>query len=333
MAPPTPPPPLSQDLAAPQSPSLSLSNPPISSVFSSLEAPASSLLLSSDQVTPSASVVGNKSGLINTPANSSPSPMVMGSPSATGQGSTISDPSLPQHKNFNWTNNLHSAARFPVTEVPVSTSAEGRPRVRVSNGVFERGAKIHSDYIVGIFYGKAPSYGKIWGVLNYLWGKDKRVTIHHLSKNAYLFYIPSPTLRNCILQHELWRVGDSPFFVTKWKSEFSTNPPSLDKAPVWVTLQNLLFDLITPEGLSSVCYPLGRIVDSKPFTSISSAGVKVVVDLTKPLPPEVEVECDDGNVLLIKVIYPWLPPLCSFFNQIGHKTTLCPSAPTPEKKK
>ncbi|CAN6816146.1 unnamed protein product [Brassica oleracea] len=140
MAPPTPPPPLSQDLAAPQSPSLSLSNPPISSVFSSLEAPASSLLLSSDQVTPSASVVGNKSGLIKTPANSSPSPMVMGSPSATGQGSTISDPSLPQDKNFNWTNNLHSAARFPVTEVPVSTSAEGRPRVRVSNGVFERGA-------------------------------------------------------------------------------------------------------------------------------------------------------------------------------------------------
>lgn len=86
------------------------------------------------------------------------------------------------------------------------------------------------------------------------------------------------------------------------------NPPSLDKAPVWITLHNLSFDLITPEGLSSVCYPLGRVVDSKPFTSVTSADVKVIVDLTKPLPPEVEVECDDGNVLLISITYPWLPP-------------------------
>lgn len=100
---------------------------------------------------------------------------------------------------------------------------------------------------------------------------------------------------------------------------------------MWVRLQNLPFDLITHEGLSSVCYPLGRVVDSKPFTIISSTEIKVVLDLTKPLPPELEVECDDGNVLLVKVIYPWLPPLCSLCNQIGHKAALCPSAPTPEK--
>lgn len=86
--------------------------------------------------------------------------------------------------------------------------------MKIPNVVFERGAKAHSDYIVGIFYGNAPSYGKIWVVLNYLWGRDRRVTIHNLTRNTFLFHIPSVALRQRILQHELWRVGDSPFFVT-----------------------------------------------------------------------------------------------------------------------
>ncbi|KAF2535789.1 hypothetical protein F2Q68_00020442 [Brassica cretica] len=213
-------------------------------------------------------------------------------PSAATHPTSSSNPS---ESAYNWASNLNSVSKFPPPSASVSMSADGRPRVKIPNGVFERGAKIHTDFIVGIFYGKAPSYGKIWAVLNYLWGKDRRVTIHHLAKNAYIFHSPSPSLRKRILQHEIWRVGYSPFFVTEWKAEFSLNPPSLDKAPVWAKIQGIPFDLITNEGLSSICTPLGRVVDAKPFTSISSAEVKVIVDLTKPLPAEVELECDNGK--------------------------------------
>ena len=157
---------------------------------------------------------------------------------------------------------------------------------------------------------------KYGGALNYLWGKDRRVTVHHLAKNAYIFHIPSPSLHRRILQHELWRVGDSPFFVTEWKSEFSLNPPSLDRAPVWAKINGIPFDLITDEGLSVIFSSLGRVVDAKPFTSISSAEVKVIVDLTKPLPPELELECDDGRILMLSVTYPWLSPLCRICNAI-----------------
>ncbi|CAA7058006.1 unnamed protein product [Microthlaspi erraticum] len=151
-------------------------------------------------------------------------------------------------------------------------------------------------------------------------------------KNAFLFHIPSPSLRRKILQHELWRVGDSPFFVTEWRSEFSFNPPSLDRAPVWASIKGIPFDLITPEGLGIVCRSLGRAVDHKPFTSINSAEVKVVVDLTKPLPPEVELERDDGKILVLQVTYPWLPPSCSLCGEIGHKEALCPRVYGPENK-
>ncbi|KAG7532469.1 Zinc finger PMZ-type [Arabidopsis thaliana x Arabidopsis arenosa] len=255
-------------------------------------------------------------------------PIESSSPSVVSPTSRVSNPTAGVlGAGFNWAKNLTSSGKIPISSAPVSISTEGRPRVKVPNAVFERGAKLHEDYIVGVFYGKAPSYGKIWGVLNFLWGKDKRVTVHNLTNNAFLFYIPSPSLRKRVLQHELWRVGDSPFFVMPWTSEFTFNPPSLDRAPVWASIKNIPFDLITPEGLSIICRPLGRAVDYKPFNSINSAEVKVVVDLTKPLPNVLELEQEDGHILLLTVTFPWLPPLCSICNEIGHKSVLCPNAP------
>lgn len=262
----------------------------------------------------------------------SPNSYATRSLAGANSSSSAASGSLGPESGFNWAKNLSSVGKIPESNVPVTFSDSGRPRVKVSNAVFERGAKLHSDYIVGIFYGKPPSYGKIWGVLNYLWGKDKRVSIHHLTKNAFLFHIPSSSLRKKILQHELWRVGDSPFFVTEWRSEFSLNPPSLDRAPVWTTINGIPFDLITPEGLGIVCRPLGKAVDFKPFKSISSADVKIIVDLTKPLQSEIELERDDGTILLLSVVYPWLPPLCPLCSEIGHKEALCPRVYGPENK-
>lgn len=254
--------------------------------------------------------------------------------------SSSADPSLVKAKNkdpanlgqpkpvddsgFHWAKRFTSS-KFPKTLAEVTISAEGRPRVKVPNAVFERGARIHSDFIVGIFYGNAPSYGKVWGVLNFLWGKDRRVTIHNLTENAFLFHIPSVSVRRKVLQHELWRVGDSPFFVTEWKASFSLNPPSLQQAPIWASINQVPFDLITEEGLSFISRPLGQIVDAKPFNSVSSVDVKVIVDLTKPLPNSIEIERDDGAVVLLSVTYPWFPPLCPVCNEIGHKANLCPS--------
>ncbi|ESQ56246.1 hypothetical protein EUTSA_v10027586mg, partial [Eutrema salsugineum] len=184
----------------------------------------------------------------------------------------------------------------------------GRPRVKIPNAVFERGA---------------PSYGKIHAVLNFLWGKDRRVTIHNLTKNVFLFYISSTSLRRKVLLHELWRVGNSPFFVTKWKAEFSFNPPTLESAPVWASIRDIPFDLVTEEGLSFICRPLGKVVDVKPFSSIKSAEVKVIVDFTKPLSKELEIERQNGGIDLLRGFYPWLLPFCLACNEYGHGPSLC----------
>ncbi|KAF8097994.1 hypothetical protein N665_0277s0014, partial [Sinapis alba] len=151
--------------------------------------------------------------------------------------------------------------------------------------------------------------------VEYLWGKDHHVTVHHLAKNTYIFHILSPSLRRHILQHELWGFQST----------------TLDRAPVWEKINCIPFDMITYEGLSCVCTPLGHVVDSKPFTSISSAEVKVIVDLTNPLSSEMELECEDGCVMLLEVTYPWLLPFCPLCTKIFHKAAFCPDVLAKEK--
>ena len=263
---------------------------------------------------------------------SAPIDNVMDNQSGSSSGAVSREGVSSQATEFNWLSRAKATRKFPKSSIPVTHSEDGVPRVKIPNEVFERGAKAHSDYIVGIFYGNAPSYGKIWGVLNYLWGKDRRVTIHNLSKSAYLFCIPSVSLRQRILQHELWRVGDSPFFVTEWKASFSIDPPSLQRAPIWATLSKVPFDLLTDEGLEIISRPLGRIVDAKPFSSVSSVDVKVIVNLTAKLPDRVEIERENGLVDVLEVSYPWLPPLCPVCNEIGHKANFCPVRKAQEKE-
>lgn len=84
------------------------------------------------------------------------------------------------------------------------------------------------------------------------------------------------------------------FFVTEWKASFSLNPPSLQNAPIWATITNIPFDLVTNEGLSFIARPLGIVLDAKSFTNINLTAIKVVLDLTKALSSSMEIKREDG---------------------------------------
>ncbi|KAG7552268.1 hypothetical protein ISN45_Aa06g028710 [Arabidopsis thaliana x Arabidopsis arenosa] len=156
-----------------------------------------------------------------------------------------------------------------------------------------------------------------------------RNVLRELSHELSSFWMNALSLEVTVfIGKEGWRMADT------WRTSGDTwrsipNPCHI-APPVWASINDIPFDLITPEGLSIICRPLGRAVDHKPLTSIISAQVNVIVDLTKPLPNVLELEREDGQVLLLKVNYPWLPPLCSLCNEIGYKAALCPMTPESE---
>lgn len=88
---------------------------------------------------------------------------------------------------------------------PTSISPAGKPRVLIPDVVFERGAALHKEYIVGSFLGKMPDYGPIQSVLNYMWGKGSKLEIHLMPlKHSMLVRVPNEFIRSKILEKKLW---------------------------------------------------------------------------------------------------------------------------------
>lgn len=58
---------------------------------------------------------------------------------------------------------------------PLAFSPEGIPQVKIPDEVFNRGAKAHKDFVLGVFTGKTPSYSQIQSVLTHIWGKGTRL--------------------------------------------------------------------------------------------------------------------------------------------------------------
>ncbi|CAA7040474.1 unnamed protein product [Microthlaspi erraticum] len=68
---------------------------------------------------------------------------------------------------------------------PVSFSDNGIPRVRIPDEVFQQGAKLHKDFIICYFNGRAPPYSQIQSVLNHMWGKGRKLEIHNNPLTRY----------------------------------------------------------------------------------------------------------------------------------------------------
>lgn len=161
-----------------------------------------------------------------------------------------------------------------------------------------------------------------------MWGKEKRVEIHtNPLSRSMLVRIPFDYLRRKILEKTVWYVGESMFNAVQWSSSASASPPSLESIQIWAHLTGVPLDLRHQQGLSLVASLVGEPKETDDFTknlvSLTLSHVKVVVDLTKPLPDVVEFVRQSGEVVEVQESYPWVPPTCSLYKELGHVARNC----------
>lgn len=148
---------------------------------------------------------------------------------------------------------------------------------------------MHRDFIQGHFFAKMPSYQAIQSVLNFMWGKGAKLDIrNNLKDRSILVRIPNEYIRSKVLEKRIWYVGTSMFHVSQWCSSNSA-PASLSiptSIPLWVHLKGVPLDL-------------------------DLAHVKIEAVFSKPLPELVELRRTTGEIILVEVSYPWVPPSCS----------------------
>lgn len=217
---------------------------------------------------------------------------------------------------------------------PVTISDTCRPRVFIPDEVLQQGAELHKDFIACYFNGRPPPFKQIQNVLDHLWGKGRRVEIHNNPlTRSMLVCIPSDYLRQKILEKCIWYVGDSMFHTVQWTSAHSSSTPPLVSIPIWAHLHGVPLDLRHKRGLSLVAGLVGEPKETNDFTknlvSLTISHVKVAVDLTKPLPEVVEFTRQSGEVIEVAVTYPWIPPACSHYKEIGHIAKNCLLLPPP----
>ncbi|KAG2251812.1 hypothetical protein Bca52824_081948 [Brassica carinata] len=150
---------------------------------------------------------------------------------------------------------------------PTSTSPGGKPRVSVPNAVFQRGAELHKEYLVGTFLGKMLDYGPIQSVLNFMWGRGAKLEIHlQPQKRSFLVRIPNEFIRTKALEKRLWYVGTSMLHVSQWSSSVTCVIPEIESIPLWAHLSGVSFDLRTKEGLSLAAGLVGEPIETDDYT-------------------------------------------------------------------
>ena len=165
-------------------------------------------------------------------------------------------------------------------------------------------------------------------VLNYMWGKGKRLEIHNNPLNhSTLVIIPSEYLRQKILEKNIWYVGDSMFHTAQWSSAHSKLTPPLKAIQIWAHFTDIPLDLRHEEGYSLAGGLVGEPKEVDEFTknlvSLPMSHIKVEVDLTVSLPTVVESERENGEVVELAVTYPWVPLTCSHCHELGHIVRNC----------
>lgn len=178
-------------------------------------------------------------------------------------------------------------------------------------------------------------FHQIQSALNHIWGKGRRLEIHvnHLS-HSMLVRIPNDYIREKVLEKCIWYIGDSMFHTAPWASHYNSESHALDSIPIWIHMLDIPLNLRTKEGISLVSGLVGEPKETNDFTlnlvSLKVSHAKVLVDLTKTLPSVVEFTRDNGQVVEVEIVYPWLPPTCSHCKELGHIVRNCLKLP-PEQ--
>ncbi|KAH0852316.1 hypothetical protein HID58_090877 [Brassica napus] len=72
----------------------------------------------------------------------------------------------------NWAKNLQQSTDISLKKIANPCfSAEEKPRIKIPDSVFQKGADLHQDFIIGVFLGKTPAFAQIQSVLTHIWGR------------------------------------------------------------------------------------------------------------------------------------------------------------------
>ncbi|KAG7588439.1 Reverse transcriptase domain [Arabidopsis suecica] len=316
---PPPPPPLPSSLAAP-APKVR-SNSPVHSQAPAAQTPA---------VDPSTSGIA-----IQTREN----PISDLSKSEHGSSSQLQDSATSSHGETvptsskpSWVDTVKGPSGNMSRKGDPFTLESGELCVKIPNEVISRNQKRWDAFIIGQFHGNLPSPGALHAILNGIWSNRHRdISISRLGVRTVLIKIPNAATRQRVLGQGLWHIEGQTMFVADWEPGLNPKMPELTEAPVWLEFRGVPPHFFSEEGFEHIAGMLGHPVYCHPstinMTNLEVGKVLTIINPSVALPEAVNVQFASGEIHRVGVSSPWLPPICSHCEEVGHSIKRCPTAP------
>lgn len=127
---------------------------------------------------------------------------------------------------------------------------------------------------------------------------------------------------NEILYSGPYTINNTPIVIKLWSPDFDLKTEFLIEIPIWVKFPKLPINSWGAKSLSSIASTIGTPLYADSCTAkqtrISFARILIEVNVTKPLPDEVEVMDPTGRFFQQPVLYDWKPNFCEKCMKIGH---------------
>ncbi|GJZ78963.1 putative RNA-directed DNA polymerase [Tanacetum coccineum] len=242
-----------------------------------------------------------------------------------GQDSGISDEVMGENVDVRRTSSfvnavqgMRSLGNNMLKRIPVTTNELGKKVVNL-DPVLEEGSKAWVRNFVGYFVGLKMSHKEILGHLRRMW-------------RAY-------NLDEVIM-------NDSGLYFLKFKVEeagMCMSKPEPTRVPLWVKIFDIPLEAWNSDGSSRIASMIGNpIIMDRITTSMcenaygraSFARVLIEVDANDRLVDSIEACYNNlGRSMMLRVEYPWKPPICSHYKVFGHGFDKCSKRDLTDAKK
>ncbi|XP_009770244.1 uncharacterized protein [Nicotiana sylvestris] len=178
-----------------------------------------------------------------------------------------------------------------------------------------------SDLIVYII-GDIPGYNYMKNYVAQNWAivGEPEVFLH--DEGYYIIKFQSVADMNEILYSGPYTINNRPIVIKPWSPDFDLKTEFLIEIPIWVKFPKLPINCWGAKSLSSIASTIGTPLYADSCTAkqtrISFARILIEVNVTKPLPDEVEVMDPTGRFFQQPVLYDWKPNFCEKCMKIGH---------------
>ncbi|CAI9106152.1 OLC1v1005228C1 [Oldenlandia corymbosa var. corymbosa] len=158
------------------------------------------------------------------------------------------------------------------------------------------------------------------------WHCKETVEAELIGKNQFLlsFNLLSDEMR--VLEGAPWTLYENLLVIVDYKGDISFNKLRFTNSPLWVHVFNVSAGLMTHSTAEFVANKIGSFMDVQTNAQGNCWGisirVKVLVDITKPIPRMLEVDVND-EPLTLYFQYEKLPIMCFFCEKIGHLKKEC----------